>query len=385
MSEFSVPLAKGVLQCQRCVMDATASDFEPSEAGTCNYCDEVEARRALGLQKLSLEHRQTILAEKVASMKAAGRGKPYDCLVGLSGGLDSSYVLHEVVQAGLRPLVVHLDNGWNSELAVHNIAVLVDKLGCDLHTHVIEWEEYKDLQLSLFKAGVVDIEILLDNGIQAITYALASRYKIGTIVNGGNQSTESMRMPPNWNHMKLDAKNIKAIQKKFGSMNIRTQPLLGLTGWLKYKYIDKTQSFSWLDFIDYTKQKAMSVLASKYGYKPYPYKHYESVFTRYYQAYILPQKFGFDKRKVHLSSLILDGQITRQQAIEELAKPTCDPFAMKKDRQYVLKKLNLDSFWFDEYLKKPQIFHSAYPSELPTWAFLFKISALLSRLKSWVR
>jgi N-acetyl sugar amidotransferase len=351
--------------CERCVMDETASNIQFNGQGICNFCLDFE----LKLPELRVLHSDPIkLQNLVNQIKNDGKGKQYDCIVGLSGGVDSSFVLHGVVEAGLRPLAVHLDNGWNSELAVSNIHTLVNKLNVDLHTHVIDWVENRDMQLSMFDSGVIDIELLMDNAMLALNYRMAVKYGLRHVVSGSNKATEGVRMPSGWNHFKLDVKNIRSIHKRFGSVPIKTHPLVSTIDYLVFKYWHKVGWVSWLDYINYNKQGALTVLIDKYGYKPYPYKHYESIFTRFYQGYILPNKFGVDKRKVHLSTLIMSGQMTREDALNDLKAQAYDEQQLQRDRQFILKKFGKDNAWLDAYIKAPCHEHLDYPSELPRWS-----------------
>jgi N-acetyl sugar amidotransferase len=345
-------------------MDESAPNIVFDNHGVCNFCSDFAGK----LPELRLAHGNPQAFEAlIASIKSVGKGKPYDCIVGLSGGVDSSYVLHLVVKAGLRPLAVHLDNGWNSELAVANIHSLVKALNVDLHTHVIDWEENRDLQLSMFEAGVIDIELLMDNAMLALNYQMAKRYRLRHIVSGSNHATEGIRMPNGWNHFKLDALNIRSIHKRFGRLPIKTHLLISTLDHLRFKYLSKIDWVSILDFVDYNKEYAVGLLKREYGYKPYPYKHYESVFTRFYQGFILPRKFGVDKRRVHLSTLIMSGQMSKDEALQDLRKPPFDQQQLARDRQFILKKLGKDDAWFEMYLKAPVHGHLEYPSELPRW------------------
>lgn len=366
--------------CVRCVMDETAPNIQFDDKGICNFCRDFENK----LSQLQMLHGDPLkLSNLVEQIKADGKGKPYDCIVGLSGGVDSSFVLHGVVEAGLRPLAVHLDNGWNSELAVANIHALVNKLNVDLYTHVIDWEENRDMQLSMFEAGVIDIELLMDNAMLALNYRMAVKYKLKHVVSGSNSATEGIRMPKSWNHFKLDVLNIKSIHKQFGSVPIKTHLLVGTVDHLRFKYWNKVQWVSWLDYVEYNKQQALAVLISKYGYKPYPYKHYESVFTRFYQGYILPKKFGVDKRKVHLSTLIMSNHMTREDALRDLENPPYDEQQLHRDRQFILKKFGKDDTWLDAYIKGPCHEHLDYPSELPRWnAWLDQLAKLKRILRN---
>ncbi len=302
--------------CTRCVMDTTAKDIVFDENGVCNYCTTFLKRRKDAQEKITdfQLHRD----ELISAIKADGKGKKYDCIVGVSGGIDSSYALYLAVKHDLRPLAVHLDNGWDSEFASQNITSMVNTLGVDLCTHVIDWEENRDLQLSFFKANVVDIELLMDNAMLALNYQQAVKYGLHYILLGFNIATEGMNIPPGWNHYKYDVYNIRQIHKRFGNNPINTHPLFSTMDSLWYRYIRKIKGISFLDYFPYNKLDALDALKKEFGYKPYPYKHYESVFTRFYQGYILPHKFGYDKRRVHLSTLVISGQMKREDAMRLL-------------------------------------------------------------------
>ena len=364
--------------CTRCVMDDTAADILFDERGACNFCTEFLASHATR----ETLHTAAEFNRIVADIKRIGRRGLYDCVVGVSGGVDSSYVLHLAVEAGLRPLAVHLDNGWNSELAVANINSLIARLKVDLYTHVIDWPENRDMQLSMFKAGVVDIELLMDNAMLALNYRIARKFRLRHIVAGTYHATEGVRMPRGWNHFKLDAANIRAIHKRFGTEPIRSHPLIGTLSYLYFRHVRRIEWVSLLDYVTYEKQAALELLTTRYGYKPYPYKHYESVFTRFYQGYILPRKFGIDKRKVHLSTLVMSGQLTRAEAVADLTKPPYDPEQLQADRKFVIKKLGVDGGWLESYLASACRAHADYPSEKPRWD---RLLAQRARLKTMLR
>ena len=237
-------------------------------------------------------------------------------------------------------------------------------LGVDLFTHVIDWEENRDLQLSFFKADVVDIEMLMDNAMFALNYQQAARQGVQYILSGSNTATEGMPMPRGWVHYKRDVRNIRAIQRRFGGVPIRTHPLLST---LQHLWYERVQGIRWIPFLDYfpyNKAEALEILQKEVGYKAYPYKHYESVFTRFYQAYILPRKFQYDKRRVHLSTLIMTGQMTRENALQLLATPPYpDARQEEQDRIFVQKKLGLTDGEFAAYLRRPAVSHESYGSE----------------------
>lgn len=351
--------------CNRCVMDETCSDIVFFDVG-CNFCNDFTSKHKKLLNQKNLnDHELNSFHNKVKSKKQ------YDCIIGVSGGVDSSYVLYLAVKAGLKPLAVHLDNGWNSELATSNINNLVNILGVDLYTHVIDWEENRSLQRSFMSADVVDIEMLMDNAMLALNFRLAEKFNIKHILSGSNTSTEGMRMPHNWNWLKFDATNIKSINKKYNNVKISTHKLISIPKYLYYMYVRGIKWVHYLDYYDYKKDEAVNILVKEVDYKPYPYKHYESVFTRFYQGYILPKKFGIDKRKLHLSTLIISGQMTREQAVEILkTDPYPDATQLEKDYKFVTKKLGLSDTEFTSYLNRPRVEHDFYSSERWIWNFL---------------
>jgi len=360
--------------CIRCVMDGSAIDIRFDDHGFCNFCTNFLAsieRRGIDS---SISHRDQL----INSIKQDGQGREYDCIVGISGGVDSSYVLLQAVRSGLRPLAVHLDNGWNSELAVDNIANLIRTLKVDLYTHVINWEENRDLQKSFFNAHVLDIELLMDNAMLALNYQIAKKYKLHFILAGTNRSTEGMRMPQNWNWLKFDKRNIKKIHKKFGSIPIKTHPLISVFDFVRYEFFHKIHWTPFLDYFSFKKANALEELRHEVGYRPYPYKHYESIFTRFYQGYILPRKFGIDKRRLHLSTLIVTGQLSRDEALSELScSPYPEDLQMKQDREFIIKKLGFTDETFDAYMAAPGVSHATYGSEKLQWDFLKQIHKIL--------
>lgn len=363
--------------CRRCLLDASVPGIRFDATGQCNYCRDFEAVLERLPGAAERDHQREVL---IAEIRRAGRGKRYDCVVGVSGGADSSYALYLAVQSGLRPLAVHLDNGWNSELAVHNIAALVKKLGVDLFTHVIRWEENRDLQRAFMAAHVIDIEMLMDSAMLATNFRAARKFGVRHILSGSNSATEGMVMPPGWNHHKWDARNALAIHRRFGTMPVPSHPFYSLRDLILDRYVRRIRWISFLDYIDYHKADAIALLKREFGYKPYPYKHYESVFTRYYQGEILPRKFGVDKRKLHLSALVVSGQLSRENALAQLAEPTYpDPVQRRHDREFVAKKLGYSLDELEAYLAAEPVPHSAYPSEEPLLRFLSRMSRIFRK------
>ncbi|HOA18061.1 MAG TPA: N-acetyl sugar amidotransferase [Fervidobacterium sp.] len=356
-------------RCKRCLMDTTAKDITFDEDGYCNYCTEFLESLNNPNRKISLP-----LNELVEKIKADGKGKEYDCVVGVSGGVDSSYTLVKVKELGLRPLAVHMDNGWDSELAANNIKNLVEKLGADLYTHVIDWEEYRELMQAFFDADVIDVELLYDNAMLAVCYQQAGNYRVKYILAGTNTATEGMRLPENWNWFKRDKKNIKNLGK-MRNVRLKTFPAQGTIDYVIYEYFKKIRWISFLDYLpDYNKFEALEILQKNYSYKPYPYKHYESIFTRFYQGFILPVKFGVDKRKNHLSTLVLTGQMKKEDAEKLLLEiPYPSEQELIDDIEYFLKKMRWTKDDLMNYLKRPEKPHTLYGSEKGLWDALARV------------
>ena len=348
-------------QCSITVMDNIADpDIYFDDAGICNYYYDyrmVEARDVLKGE--AGEEKLNTLVEKI---KKEGCDKPYDCLIGLSGGVDSTYVAYLVKRLGLRPLAVHLDNGWDSEMAVKNVENIITKCGFDLFTLVVNWEEFKDIQLSYLKASVVDIEVVSDHAIFASMYKLAKVNNIGYILSGTNVVTEQI-MPPSWLYKKMDFANLKDIHNQYGNVKLKTYPTFDFKKYVYYSAVLKLTPVSILNYVPYNKAAVKEIIKKELGWGDYGGKHYESVFTKFYQAYILPQKFKIDKRKAHLSTLICSGQITKEEALKELELPLYTDAGLKGDMDYVLKKFGLSASEFDDIMKLPVQKHEAFKTD----------------------
>jgi N-acetyl sugar amidotransferase len=354
-------------------MDESAVDIEFDEDGVCNYCKGFLEKKEKHLP-VSEEDRLRRLNALVERVKESGKGKRYDCIVGLSGGVDSSWTLVQVVRLGLRPLAVHMDNGWNTELAQNNIANLVRQLGVDLYTHVIDWPEIRGLMEAFFAADVIDIEVLPDNALMAVNYQQAEKHGLKYILAGTNIATEGVDIPPKWNWHKADKRNIVAISRRFGGPRLKTFPSVSTWSLIRYWVVDRIRWISFLDYLDYRKLEALKVLESEFGYKAYPYKHYENIFTRFYQGFLQPHKFGVDKRKPHLSSLIMSGEMTREDALRQasgIAYPS--EKEMEADRRYFMKKMGWSEEKFEDYMRRPEKPHTAYPSEAGLYEKLLKL------------
>jgi len=345
--------------CKRCIMDTTDPEIEFDSAGVCNRCTESLDR--IKKQLLPPQEREKALIELAETIKSEGKGKDYDCIIGVSGGVDSTYTAYQVKKLGLRPLAVHFDNGWDSELAVSNIKNTLDKLDIELYTYVVNWEEFRDIQLSFLKASVANCEIPTDHGITAILFKLANRFKTRFILSGSNLETESI-MPNSWGHYNQDLKHLKAVHKRFGSKKIKSFPTLSLFDYLYFVMVKKVRQIPFLNYVEYNKDKAKRFIEKELDWRDYGGKHFESVYTRFFQGYYLPTKFGFDKRIAHLSSLIIAGQMTRDEALIELEKPAYQEEMLRQDKQFVAKKFGMTVDEFEKLVHAPTKMHTDYPS-----------------------
>ena len=328
-------------RCEKCVMDTSDSSIVFDDFGVCDHCRTFE-KEIMPTWNMGVGREQQ-LASIVNRIKKEGSGRDFDCILGMSGGIDSSYILYLVTKKlNLRPLVFHVDAGWNSQIAVNNIERLVDGLGLDLYTEVIDWEDMKNLQKAYFKSGVPHIDTPQDHAFFATMYKFASNYGIRNIITGGNYSTECVRNPKEWMYFQSDSTQLRDIYKKHGGPPLKRYPTTNII-WHKIylPYIKRIKLHRLLDFVSYNKEKATKFLVDNFGYEPYPQKHFESRFTRFYESYWLPEKFGFDTRKVQYSSLILTGQMTREMAIKELSIPAYDPTTVHHDFEYVASKLDM--------------------------------------------
>jgi N-acetyl sugar amidotransferase len=330
------------------------------EKGICNYYYDYLLAEQQHVYKGEAGRKK--LGETIAEIKTSRKSKKYDCMLGVSGGVDSTYLALKAKELGLRVLCVHFDNGWDSELAVKNIENVVSRCGFDLYTYVIDWEEFKDIQLSYFKANVIDIEAVNDLAIFLSLDKVCAKYDLKYIIDGRNIVTEQT-VPYAW--LNKDLGNMLNIHKTFGSMPLKSFPMI--TRWQRniHAFRKMYKTVTLLNYMDYIKKEAKREIIEKLDWRDYGGKHYESIFTRFYQGYILPVKFKADKRKSHLSNLIFSGQLTKQEALEELKKPIYDPEQLAIDKPFVLKKLGFTHEEFCNYLKAPAVEHSIYGSMKP--------------------
>jgi N-acetyl sugar amidotransferase len=351
-------------------------DITFDEQGICNYYHEFKVKLKIRVPEPNEAKRQ--LDTLVAKMKATGKNKPYDCIIGVSGGVDSTYTAWLVKQLGLRPLAVHLDNGWNSELAVQNIENILNKLGIDLVTEVLDWNMFRDLQLSFLKASTPDGEIPTDHAINALMYNLAVKHGVKYIISGMNSRSEGM-LPPSWARGHLDWKYIKSVQKIFGSKKLKNYPHLTIFRFLYYNLVKGVRVISILNYIDFKKEEASDIISKELGWRKYGGKHYESIYTRFYQSFVLPEKFKIDKRKAHLTCIMIStGEVTREHALEQLKQPTADPQMIADDKEYVLKKLELSNGEFENIMQSPVKSILDYPNN---YSLEMKFRRLLNVLR----
>lgn len=366
-------------------MDTSDSMITFDDHGVCDHC--------VGFYKDIQPNWRTDAAARSAfqttidQIKKEGIGKDFDCIMGISGGIDSSYLTHLAREEfGLRPLVFHVDAGWNSQEAVNNIEKLVDRLGLDLYTEVIDWEEMKDLQLAFFKAGVPHLDTPQDHAFFATMYNFAAKYKIKHILTGANYSTESVKNPLEWHYHASDLRQLKDIHSQFGEKPLKKFPLANVLRYkVYYRYIKGVRVVKPLDHVPYIKQDAIKLLTEKYGWQNYPQKHFESRFTKFYEAYWQPVRFGIDKRRVQFSSLILSGQIEREQALDQLNKPAYDEATIERDFEYVATKLSISVEELRSYLTAPLKSYKDYKSQIGTFVIGTKVMRALGMEKRVIR
>jgi N-acetyl sugar amidotransferase len=349
-------------------MDTTDPLITFDENGVCNHCYYFDHNvkpnwfpNQEGAEKMK---------QMVKEIKEYGKDKEYDCIIGLSGGVDSSYVAIKVVEWGLRPLVVHVDAGWNSELAVKNIEQIISKLGLDLVTHVVDWEEMRDLQVAFLKSNVANQDVPQDHAFFAALYNYATDAKIKYVISGSNYATESI-LPQSWGYDAMDLKHLNSIHKRFGKSRLKTFPRVSFFNFhIYYPRVWQMKVVAPLNYIPYHKEDAIKLLEGEYGWRYYGGKHYESRWTRFFQAHYLPTKYGYDKRKAHLASLVVAGQYNREAALEELEKPLYMEKDLVEDKLFVAKKLGLTVEELEGFIRDTPRHYTEFPhnQKLVQWA-----------------
>lgn len=355
--------------CQYCVMDDSVATLLFDDQGRCNACKDAEERLLFNF--FPNEQGRRNIEAMVASIRRESSGKHYDCMVGLSGGIDSAYLAHYAVrELGLKVLAVHVDGGWNSEPAVRNIESIVKTLGIDLHTIVIEWQEMRDLQVSFLKAGVVNQDIPQDHAFFSSLHRAASEFGIRSFLSGVNLATECVEVPDG-GHTSLDGRHLTAIHEEYGNSRLDTFPVSRLAGHIWRTRISKSVvTYKPLNWIEYSKSHAVNLLKAEYDWADYGTKHSESRFTKFYQEIFLPKKLGFDKRRVHLSSGIVSGEMSREEAIKELSTPIIDEREAVRDTKFIARKLGLEYQELKDLINKTLVSHKSYKNDLWLQSFL---------------
>lgn len=362
--------------CNNCVMDTTDSKITFDENGMCDHCNNFY--NSIKPNWHPDETGKVELMKIVEKIKKDGEGKKYDCIIGLSGGVDSSYLSYYAVKKlGLRPLLFACDTGWNLNVAVENVEKITKGLDMPLYTEIVNWNEMRDLQLAFFKAQVSYQDLPQDHIIFASLYNFAAKNKIKYVLTGGNNSTECVREPNEWVYQN-DIRMIKDIHKKYGKVKLKTVPLCGMfKAHIYYRYVKGMKVIKPLDLIPYTKADSIQTLQSEFEWQPYANKHFESIFTRFYEGYWLLHKFGYDKRKCHFSSLILTKQLIRKEALETISQPPYDEKQAMEDLEYVSKKLGMSKDEFIQLMKMENKTYKDYKNTAGMIAFAVKIAQKL--------
>ncbi len=348
--------------CTRCIMDTTDPDIVFNDNGVCNHCFEYDSK-VNEVWKPGKDGRKE-LEDIFKRIKKEQKNEEYDAVIGLSGGVDSSYLAYIAVKEfNLRLLAIHVDGGWNSELAVKNIENIVSKLDIDLYTEVVDWEEMRDLQVAFLRSSVANQDVPQDHAFFAALYSKAIQHGLRHVLSGGNFSTESI-MPSEWAYNAMDLTHLKAIHKRFGTRKLKTYPTVNFFDYyFKFPYIKKMTVTRPLNYWPYNKDEAIKTLEKEVDFRYYGGKHFESRFTKWQQLQYRPDKFGYDERRAYLSSLVLSGQMTRKEALNEFENYHYPEETRKEDAEYVQKKLNLTSKEFNDILALPPKTFRDYPSE----------------------
>tara|TARA_B100000963_G_scaffold59456_1_gene47474 strand:- start:4219 stop:5334 length:1116 start_codon:yes stop_codon:yes gene_type:complete len=340
---------KDYLICKRCVMDTSDADIEFDALGICNHCKDFE--KILVQPRYSKKESESRLTAILKQVKAKGKNAEFDCLVGISGGVDSCYTAYLCKKWGLKPLLLHMDNGWNSEIAIKNVKNVVKNLNLDYQSYVLDWNEFREIQLAFLKSSIVDLEMPTDIAIAASLYKTASKYGIKYIISGGNYSGEGI-LPLTWGyHVLKDERLYRSIVRKYSKMKLKKVPVVGLRGEIYYKFIKGIKTVYPLNFVEYNKDEAREFLKNELGWQNYGGKHHESRITGFWQSYVMPTKYNMDYRRATLSSQIVFGQINRDEAVEKLKKLSYNPEKIKNDKEYIAKKYGISIKELDKYLK----------------------------------
>lgn len=370
--------------CTHCVMDTKDPKITFDENGICDLCNDYTNTLLPTLDYPKLKDEMWRIVDKI---KSDGKGRDFDCLLGMSGGVDSSYMLHIAVKEfGLRPLVFHVDGGWNSEIAVNNIQRMIDKLKIDLYTEVINWEEMKDFQLALFQSGTPYLDIAQDHAFVATLYDYANKYNIKYILNGGNYASEFMSYPLKYYYYGTDMRFINDIRNRFCQTKMETYPFSSVFYHKIYlKYIKNVNVLRLLNYMPFDVDEGKKILAEEYGWKPYSRKHFESRFTKFFESYWLYERFEYDVRRVQFSSLILSGQMSREDALSELTHKPYNEETIRDEFKYVATKLGITEIKLQEYFDMPKKYYWNYKNQMDFVNFAQKVARKLGIYRAQVR
>lgn len=351
-------------------MDTSDPDITFSEEGYCNHCADYFDRIAHLTYQGERSDRQ--LEAIVGRIRSAGRGRDYDCVVGISGGVDSCYTAHVIKSLGLRPLAVHMDNGWNSDTAVKNIKKVADGLGIDYESYVLDWQEFRDLQLAFLRASVPEIETPTDMAIPAALHKIAAKHGLKYVISGGNYVTEGI-LPAAWHYNAKDLVFLRAVHRQFGTRKLATFPTFGYWDEMYSKFVKGIQIVYLLNYVPYSKAAAMKFLQTQFGWQDHGGKHFESRITGFVHSYILPVKFGIDYRKATLSTQICAGEVTREAALQTLLSPPFSPELAAREMDYLAKKFEISVAELEEILAKPPKSHHDYPNDRKRLEFIYGV------------
>lgn len=360
-------MSRNYQQCIRCVMDTTDLEIVFYD-GYCNHCIEFLDRRSR--YAYQGQESDNILNRIIERMKTAGKNRKYDCIIGISGGTDSAYATYIAKQRGLRILTVHMDNGWNSEEAVQNIKNVTRKLEVDYESYVLDWSEFRDIQLAFLKASIPEAETPTDMALIAALHHYAGKYDVKYIISGGNISTEGI-LPPSWHYNAKDMKYFNYVMKSFGQKKIKKFPTFGYEKEIYYKLIKKTNMIYLLNYVSYKKEAATELLKEKLDWKPLCGKHYESKYTSFIQSYYLYEKFNIDYRRATFSSQICSGDLDRSAALEQLKNKPYNAEAIEDDKRYIAKKLQITLDEFEEIINLPPKWYWDYPNDKNKLRFIY--------------
>lgn len=357
-------------QCTRCVMDTTDPYIVFDSQGRCNHCTELLS--IINNPSYKKKYNEENLQKLVKKIKKEGRGKEYDCVLGLSGGIDSSYTAYLLKKFGLRTLLVHMDNGWNAEEAVKNMKNIADVLQFDYESYVLDWEEFKDLQLSFLKASVIEADTPTDIAILGALHHVAAKYDVHYIISGGNLATEGI-LPGHWHYNAKDLRFLNSIHNLFGKKPLRNFPSFGLLKESWYKFFKEIQIIYLLNYITFSKTEAKEILKNELHWEYYGGKHYESRYTKFVQSFLLPVKFNLDYRKATLSSQICAGEICRSEALELLKKPVYNPAEVEREKNFVAKKLDISVNELESIIQLPPKTYRDYPNSEKKLQFFYRL------------